>query len=294
MGVKMNWRCFLCHFGKHVDTASRLGDSDTVTAFSKDLMRLYLSAPEDASLTWFGTGTNALYRKYFDLPEDRFAEEKALSNRFVLERLDAIRQRVQSAADPVYAGLQYAILGNYIDFSALYGEVSFEKFDEMLDAAGELAVDRANYARLCADLQVGKRLLYITDNAGEIGFDRVFAEALHAAYPQLDITFCVRGGPAANDALRADAEAVGIPFRVIDNGNSLVGTELTCLGEEAKTALETADVILSKGQANVESLYGSGYNIYYAFLIKCQRFMELFGKEKFTPMLVRERKDAHE
>ena len=93
------------------------------------------------------------------------------------------------------------------------------------------------------------------------------------------------------DALRADAEAVGIPFRVIDNGNSLAGTELTCLGAEAKTALETADVILSKGQANVESLYGSGYNIYYAFLIKCQRFIELFGKEKFTPMLVRERED---
>ena len=291
MGVKMNWRCFLCHFGKHVDTASRLGDEETVTAFSKDLMRLYLSAPEDASLTWFGTGTNALYQKYFDLPADRFLVEKDFSNRFVMERFSSIRQRVQSAADPVYAGLRYAILGNYIDFSALYGEVSFEKFDEMLDRAGELAVDRANYARLCADLQVGKRLLYITDNAGEIGFDRVFAEALHAAYPQLDITFCVRGGPAANDALRADAEAVGVPFRVIDNGNSLVGTELTCLGAEAKAAMETADVIISKGQANVESLYGSGYNIYYAFLIKCQRFMELFGKEKFTPMLVRERED---
>ena len=294
MGVKMNWRCFLCHFGKHVDTASRLGDEETVTAFSKDLMRLYLSAPEDASLTWFGTGTNALYQKYFDLPADRFLAEKDFSNRFVMERFSSIRQRVKGEADPVYAGLQYAILGNYIDFSALHGEVSFDAFEEMLDRAGDLAVDRANYARLCADLQVGKRLLYITDNAGEIGFDRVFAEALHAAYPQLDITFCVRGGPAANDALRADAEAVGVPFRVIDNGNSLVGTELTCLGEEAKTALETADVILSKGQANVESLYGSGYNIYYAFLIKCQRFMELFGKEKFTPMLVREREDENQ
>ena len=127
MGVKMNWRCFLCHFGKHVDTASRLGDEETVTAFSKDLMRLYLSAPADASVTWFGTGTNALYQKYFNLPEDRYVAEKVFSNHFVLERMDAIRQRAQSAADPVYAGLQFAILGNYIDFSALYGEVSFGK-----------------------------------------------------------------------------------------------------------------------------------------------------------------------
>lgn len=289
MGIKMNWRCFQCHFNKHVDTASRLGDSDTATAFAKDLMRLYLSAPEDASLTWFGTGTNALYKQYFDLPADRFAAEKEFSNRFVMERFSAIETRVRSAEDPVYAGLQFAILGNYIDFSALHGEVSFETFDEMLDKAEKLPVDRAVYQRLCDDLKKGKHLLYLTDNAGEIGFDRIFAEQIQQKYPQLTITFCVRGGPAANDAMRADAEAVGIPFRVIDNGNSLAGTELTCLSEEAKNAIETADVILSKGQANVESLFGSGYNIYYAFLVKCQRFMELFGKEKFTPMLVEER-----
>ena len=61
------------------------------------------------------------------------------------------------------------------------------------------------------------------------------------------------------------------------------------LGTEAARALETADVILSKGQANVETLYGCGKNIYYAFLIKCARFESTFGKEKFTPMLVRER-----
>lgn len=289
MGIKMNWRCFQCHFNKHVDTASRLGDSDTATAFAKDLMRLYLSAPEGASLTWFGTGTNALYKQYFDLPADRFAAEKEFSNRFVMERFSAIETRVRSAEDPVYAGLQFAILGNYIDFSALHGEVSFETFDEMLDKAEKLPVDRAVYQRLCDDLKKGKHLLYLTDNAGEIGFDRIFAEQIQQKYPQLTITFCVRGGPAANDAMRADAEAVGIPFRVIDNGNSLAGTELTCLSEEAKNAIETADVILSKGQANVESLFGSGYNIYYAFLVKCQRFMELFGKEKFTPMLVEER-----
>ena len=41
--------------------------------------------------------------------------------------------------------------------------------------------------------------------------------------------------------------------------------------------------------ANCETLFGSGYNIYYAFLIKCQRFVRLFGKPMFTPMLEKER-----
>jgi uncharacterized protein with ATP-grasp and redox domains len=81
---------------------------------------------------------------------------------------------------------------------------------------------------------------------------------------------------------------VGIPFRVIDNGNLVSGTELSMLSAEAKTAMDSADVIISKGMANTETLYGSGYPIYYAFLVKCVRFVEAFGKPLMTPMLVKE------
>ena len=151
-------------------------------------------------------------------------------------------------------------------------------------------LDRDAYAGLCRDLEKGSKLLYLTDNAGEIGFDRIFAEAIHTKYPHIAITFCVRGGPALNDATREDAEAVGIPFPVIDNGNLVAGTQLELLSEEAKNAMDTADVIIAKGQANAETLLDSGYNIYYEFLVKCIRFIERFGKPKLTPMLVRERK----
>jgi uncharacterized protein with ATP-grasp and redox domains len=81
---------------------------------------------------------------------------------------------------------------------------------------------------------------------------------------------------------------MGIPFPVIDNGTRIPGSELELMGQEAKNAFETADVILAKGMANVETLYGCGLNIYYAFLVKCQRFVELFGKPLMTPMFVRE------
>ena len=62
MSIPMNYQCYLCHFNKHVDTARRYGTEAQVTAFARDLMELYLSAPENTSLTWFGTGTNALYQ----------------------------------------------------------------------------------------------------------------------------------------------------------------------------------------------------------------------------------------
>ena len=289
MSVALDSGCMECHLRRNLETARGLGTEEQATAFAKALMKLYLSAPEGASTPWLAPHTAELFRKMYGLDADRFRAEKEASNRFVLSRLDQIRRRAQAAPDPVYAGLQFAILGNYLDFSALQGEVSFEELDELLAQAEKLPLDPVVYRALCDDLARGGKLLYLTDNAGEIGFDRVLADEIHRAYPRLAITFCVRGGPAVNDATRADAAAVGISFPVIDNGNRIPGTQIDQLGAEARRALDGADVILSKGQGNVETLRGCGRNIYYAFLIKCARFERLFGKPKFTPMLVRER-----
>ena len=288
MSIPMNAQCYLCHLKRNTEAALAMAGEAAATAFAKGLMQLYLDAPKEKGSPWFGPGVTALLEKHCGLTEDRFKAEKEESNRFVLQRLGDIRSRILSAEDALYAALQMAVLGNYIDFSALKGEVSFEKLDEMLEKAGEIALDRENYEKLRADLEKGKSLLYITDNAGEIGFDRLLAEQIAAQYPQLQITFCVRGGPASNDATREDAREVGIPFPVIDNGCTVAGTELELLPEAAMKIFEKADVILSKGQANVETLYGCGLNIYYLFLIKCERFQAYFGKEKLTPMLLKE------
>ena len=289
MSIPIDAQCIQCHLRRNLETARKLGTEAQATAFAKDLMKLYLSAPAEVSSPWLAPATADLFQKHYGTPEDRFREEKEISNRFVLERLDAIRTRVDQAEDSLLAGLRFAILGNYIDFSALQGQVSFAELDSLLDRAEEMTPAGDGYAHLRADLQKAKHLLYLTDNAGEIGFDRIFAEVIAKEYPDLQITFCVRGGPAMNDALKADAALMGIPFPVIDNGNRVAGTQLDQLSMEARQALENADVIIAKGQGNVETMYGCGYNVYYAFLVKCFRFMKLFDKPKLTPMLVKER-----
>ena len=289
MSFAIDTQCLLCHLRRNLETVRPLGTEEQAMAFAKDLMRLYLEAPEGVSSPWFNPQTSDLMLKHYGLPLDRMKAEKELSNRFVMERLDLIREKVQSAADPVFAGLQFSILGNYLDFAALQGQVSFEKLEQMLDTAFDLELDRQIYADFCKKLETGKKLLYLTDNAGEIGFDRIFAEEIARKYPHLEITFCVRGEIIINDATRADAEAVGIPFPVIDNGNRVPGTQIDLLGKEAREALNAADVILAKGMANCETMFGCGYNVYYAFLVKCQRFVERFQKPMLTPMLVKEK-----
>ena len=289
MSISIDTYCLQCLLRRNIALAQTLGTEEQAMAFAKEIMKLCIAAPEGVSSPWFGPKIADLLHDMYGLDYDRFRQEKLDSNRFVLERLPAIREKVTNAKDPVFAGLQFAILGNYLDFSALQGQVSFEKLEEMLDKALEMELDDQVYADLCRDLRRGGKLVYLTDNAGEIGFDRVLAEAIAAAYPDISVTFCVRGAIAQNDATREDAAAVGIPFPVIDNGNRVAGTQLDMLSPEAAAALSGADVILAKGMANAETMLGCGYNVYYAFLVKCQRFITRFGKPMFTPMLVKER-----
>ena len=289
--MRINADCIECMIRRNLETARLHGDDAQVTEFALDLMRLILKTPE-ASSPCFAPEISRLYQKHFGLDPDRYAEEKRLSNLFVLERMDQIRDLVSQSEDRLYAAFQFAILGNYIDFSALQGELSFDTLDTMLQKAKQFHVDAEVFARLRRDLASGKELLYLTDNAGEIGFDRIFAEEIHRQYPDLHITFCVRGGPALNDATREDAAIVGIPFPVIDNGNCTPGTVLSLAGDDLLAALKASDVVIAKGQANAETLMDThhGYNVYYAFLAKCIRFTQRFSVPKLSAVLTQEMK----
>ena len=289
MSIGFNSQCILCYLERNARKANSLGTEEQASAFLREMMGFLSTAPAQYSAPCFAPMTAELYHRHYGLDMDRYRQEKADSNAFVLERMEQIRQKVAEASDPLLASLKFAILGNYIDFAALEGKVSFQQLDELLNSALEQELDSSTYAALRRDLETGKTLLYLTDNAGEIGFDRICAEEIAKAFPHIRITFCVRGGPANNDATREDAAAVGIPFPVIDNGTCIPGTWIPALGQEAKAAIAQADVILAKGQGNAETMLGCGYNVYYAFLVKCIRFQELFHRPAFTPMLVRER-----
>lgn len=290
MPIPMNATCMECFLPKRLRKIRSYGTSEQATLMAKEMLKMLGESGPEMDSALLGGLVDARILEFFNITKDVMAEEKEMSNRFVLDRLEDIRSRIQSADDPVLAGLQYAILGNYLDFAALHGKVSFDTLDEMLRGASEMVLDMDCFRQFLQDLENGNTLLYVTDNAGEIVFDRLFAEVLAEKFPNLNITFLVRGGNVANDATRADAQAAGITFPVIDSGFCIGGTSLTHLSQQAKDALYSADVVLAKGMGNTESLYGCGCNVYYAFLVKCARLAEFFEAPLMKPLFVRERR----
>lgn len=292
MSIPINSLCVECLLKKQIQAAQGLGDDETVLSFTKAAMQIILEGgPEDNSSV-IGARINKLYAKFFGLSQDRFRAEKEASNRFIMERLETVRQRVRRSADPVLTALQYAILGNYIDFSALGKNVSFEALEQMLENPEKFAFAGTAYESFCRELTAAKTLLYLTDNAGELGFDWVLAEELTRRYPNLKITFCVRGYPVYNDATREDYAYMGIPFPVMDSGSDIGGTDLKNVSRQTRDAVKNADIVLAKGMGNTETLWGCGYNIYYAFLIKCKRFEQVFAEPHMTPMFIKEKPES--
>lgn len=286
MAIPMNSVCAQCLMKRHVDAARPLGDDETATKFAKGLMEAFLSLPEGADSSQIGPAVTKLYADLYGLEGDRYLEEKVASNAFAMERLPKIYAQIEQAKDPVYAALQLSILGNYLDFAALAGKVRFEDLERMLEQAENYDLSGPHYGRFLQELKTAKSFVLITDNAGEVVFDRVLAETIHRFYPEVNITFLVRGGPANNDALREDADIVGIPFPVEDSGLCVGGTPLHQISEKARILLQNADMILAKGMGNTESLYNCGLPVYYAFLVKCARFEQVFKRPHLTPMFV--------
>lgn len=288
MSILLNSHCVDCLMGRHLKTARELGDDQTAYEFSKAVMKLFLDAEQDANSSRLGARINHLFMQFYGVPQDQYREEKAASNQFVMQRLDSIRQLVRKADDPVLTALQYAILGNYIDFSALAKSVSFEQLEKMLLHPEKFTFDINVYNSFCADMAKAHTLLYVTDNAGELGFDWVLADELVRRWPNLKITFCVRGMPAYNDATEEDFDFMGIPYPVISNGSDIAGTDMKYVNQQTLNALNSSDIILSKGMGNTETLYGEGLPVYFAFLIKCKRLEQVFGKPHMTPMFIKE------
>ena len=286
MPIPMNSICAQCLMKRHVDAARPLGDDETATKFAKGLMEAFLSLPEGADSCQIGPAVTKLYADLYGLEGDRYREEKVASNAFAMERLPKIYAQIEKAKDPIYAALQLSILGNYLDFAALAGKVRFEDLEKMLEQAENYDLSGPHYDRFLQELKTAKSFVLITDNAGEVVFDRVLAETIHRFYPEVNITFLVRGGPANNDALREDADIVGIPFPVEDSGLCVGGTPLHQISEKARILLQNADMILAKGMGNTESLYNCGLPVYYAFLVKCARFEQVFKRPHLTPMFV--------
>ncbi len=267
--MQTDLECLVC-FVRQALSAARLSTRDprlqrrVIDETGRMLSRVALerTPPENAVF---------LYRLIAEITgrQDPFQELKHQSNVFALSLYDSISAQVESAADPLRAAIHFAACGNIIDYAAQH---SFDAAESMAECTSRsFLVD--DYPTLVEQISGTKRpkILYLADNCGEIVFDSIVIGELQKT--GCEVTLAVRGAPIINDATMEDAVFCGLTSvcRVIDNGTGCPGTPLADCSTEFKRCFAEADIILSKGMGNFETLSDVDVPLFFLFTVKCSR-----------------------
>lgn len=291
--MKFHARCASCLMEANLRKAASVQDEALMMEYMREICRIIAAADAQREAPPLVDARIIRLRRDMLGIEDDYGAIKHSFNQLLLGLYDRLKAQVDGAEDPLYAALQLAMAGNYIDYGVLK-DVDPNEVLRLLDEAAGRKVNPEEYENLKGDLAwPGGELVFIHDNCGEIVLDRLLIETILRLYPGQKVVSLVRGAPVLNDATIEDAREVGLCdlVEVIGNGLEYVaGTDLPNLPEEVRRRVENAKLVIAKGQGNFETLTGCGLNVYFLFLSKCEGYTQWYGFERFSGILANDRR----
>jgi uncharacterized protein with ATP-grasp and redox domains len=280
--MRINDSCAACLYDKQKNKA----DDPKYLARIRELLD---NRGEDDTSPYMVYRFNKVHEEFFGAGAD-YTQVKKTYNDLVLGMEENLRAEIKNAADPIAKALVMARIGNYIDFGAM-NHVDTDTFLGLFRDTELREDEKKTYASFLQACARAESFLLLCDNCGEIVLDKLLIEQLSLRFQQLKFYAMVRGGSILNDVTEEDAKYVGLDqaAEIVSNGAPVGGTIYSLLPEEARSVLDGADVILSKGQGNYESLSGRGYHVFYALLCKCDLFTSRFDVPRLTGIFVEEK-----
>ncbi|MBN2496658.1 MAG: DUF89 family protein [Deltaproteobacteria bacterium] len=213
---------------------------------------------------------------------DPYAGVKQRFNDLARSMMPALRGRLERAEDPYVAAVRLALAGNIIDFGTR-SALDEREVEETVERSMHEPIHGSTIDRLREATDAAGSIAYVGDNAGELFFDRLFIERLGPDR----ITFVVRGAPVINDATRDDAREAGLDelVRVIDTGSDAPGALLSQAGADFQAALDEAELVISKGQGNYETLSDLARPVFFLLRAKCPVIAAHIGVPEGTLVL---------
>lgn len=171
-----------------------------------------------------------------------------------------------------------SIIANTLDYGAKAHTVTADFLTFFADEFQKgLTLDHTD-----AILDHARRVVYLTDNCGEIVFDSYVIE--HLKEQGASVTVAVKGAPILNDATLADARALGLDglsdsLTTTSGTTAELGLNWTLIPPDLADALESSTCIIAKGMANYESLSDSRDlpPVAYLMSVKCEPIARSVG-----------------
>lgn len=264
----MNNYCVICILNQVLRVADyiNLKEEQTEGIFKKAMKKMIeidfsnMTPPELAEKIYDVFSQNGM-------ESDPYRKLRREQNDMILKKLDYFQNIISDSDDPLYIAGKYSLMGNIID----YGSIKLFNPDELFANINDIEIDCNDYLEFRRKLGKSKKILFITDNAGEAVLDMLFIKEIKAFNSRIEIVCAVRSKPAINDIIKEDAEYIGMNHYalILESGATFAGTLISKSTEEFKRFFFSADLIISKGQGNFETLEQEPHNILFLFSIKC-------------------------
>lgn len=203
--------------------------------------------------------------------KDPYYDLKKKYNRAAMDIYPRLKEIVRSSKDGLYTGAKIAVEGNVIDLGININKGKPPDFNKILEDIENMPFAIDDYREFKKSMDESSNILYLSDNAGEIVFDRVFIEEL--IKQKKDIVLSVKSGPVINDVTMEDVREVGLSnlVKIIETGNDRIGVDFKSTSDEFLKEFKKADIIIAKGQGNFESLDDVDANTFFILKAKCEK-----------------------
>ena len=266
--------CIPCFYKQALDAARIAGADEIIQKkIIDELSQLIPNFSLEAAPPEMGREIYSLVGKISGV-KDPFKEIKEKSNKFALKLYPELKQEIENSEDSLLAAVKLSIIGNIIDYGVKNSLNVAEELNNLFQ--GNFIINDENnstifkYNQFKEALNKADIIIYLADNAGEVVFDRLLIEELVEELGR-EVIYVVRGKPIINDALIEDALFCGINkvAKVTSSGSDAPGTILQHCSPEFIKLYQDADLIISKGQGNYESLSEEDRPIFFLFKAKC-------------------------
>lgn len=189
---------------------------------------------------------------------------------------------VAGSPDPWAAAVWMSGFGNIMDSGIVEQDAMEREVGAGPGGILEYRLPREFRERLLSAERIG----FLLDNAGEAAFDLPLLSRLASRGSSLWLG--VKGDAVIDDLTLAEARRLGLSSfgELVSNGNRGVGTDLALCAEGFRRRLSGSDLVLSKGQANFETLVWRLPNAYYLLRCKCPVVSRAVGRPQGELLLL--------
>jgi damage-control phosphatase, subfamily I len=256
--IALSPECFPC-FLRQADLAARAhgAPESARKSLAARITGMLFDAPEGEIPARVATRLHEIVRHHLGTDDPFHGVKEREIARFG-EISSGAESLVAASADPMAAAVWLSVFGNIMDSGIIEKESMENEMGRFTEADG--LRDRIHRSRTIGIL---------LDNAGEVAFDVPLLARL--AGEGKTVWIGVKGQAVIDDLTEAEALRIGLSAygEVVSNGNRGVGTDLRLCPKSFRDRIEGSDLILSKGQANFETLFGRIRRAYFLFRCKC-------------------------